>query len=120
MAEPTPLDVQAGIPYSRRIRITNGKNLWANLADFEVRSQVRAGRQITSQLKADLGPFLVASFDGNDIVIDLTLTGADTRALVGGNYDILVTDTGATDARGLRVLHGNLTVAPTTTTDADE
>ncbi|WP_028637708.1 hypothetical protein [Nocardioides sp. URHA0032] len=120
MADPTPLDVQAGVPYSRRIRITDGKNLWANLADFEVRSQVRAGRQITSPLKADLRPFLAASFDGNDIVIDLTLTGADTRTLVGGNYDILVTDTGATDALGLRVLHGTLTIAPTTTAATDE
>lgn len=120
MSEPTDLAMQAGIPYARRIRITDGKNLWASLDAFEVRSQVRAGRQTSSPLKYDLTPHLTPSFDANDIVVDLVLTGAQTRTMVGGNYDMLVTDAGAVDAQGMRVLHGTLTVEPTTTDAADE
>lgn len=120
MSEATNLAMQAGIPYARRIRITGGKNLWATLDAFEVRSQVRSGRQVSTPLKYDLTPHLTPSFDANDIVIDLALTGAQTRTVLGGNYDMLITDAGTTDAQGMRVLHGTLTVEPTTTDAADE
>lgn len=106
----TTLDITGGLPYSRRIRITNGVNVWPTLDDFEVRSEVRASPHGASKLKATLSQFITPSIDGNDIVLDLQMTGSDTRALSNGYYDIVVTDKGSTDLRGLRVLRGQLTV----------
>jgi hypothetical protein len=104
------LDVIGGLPYSRRIRITDGVNTWPTLDDFEVRSEVRVSRSSSSTLRATLGIFITSSIDGNDIVLDLQMTGSDTRSLLGGYYDIVVSDKGDVDLRGIRVLTGQLRV----------
>lgn len=119
MSEPVDLNMQAGEPYARRIRLADGKTTWATLGDFEVRAQIRASRNTTAPLKGDLGPHLTPSYDGNDIVIDLSLTGAETRAQAGGYYDMFISDTGATDARAVRLLHGTVRVATAITAAED-
>lgn len=119
MSEPVDLNMQAGEPYARRIRLTDGKTTWATLGDFEIRAQVRAGRNTTAPLKADLGPHLTPSYDANDIVIDLSLTGAETRAQAGGYYDLFISDPGADDARAIRLLHGVVRVTAAIT-DAED
>lgn len=119
MSEPTKLAVQAGVPYNRVVRITGGKSVWPALADFEVRSQIRAGRYEGTALRYDLTPHLTAALDGNDITIALSMTGQETRSLVGGYYDMFVSDVGGTDTRALRVLHGQVVVEPATTSAAD-
>lgn len=105
-----------GVPFARRIRVVAGTTIWATLDDFEVRAQVRSGRSESGRLVADLTEFLTVSLDDADILIDLVLTGAETRALAsGGYYDILLSDVGTTDARALKLLAGQFTVNPTVT-----
>lgn len=88
--------------------------MWETVEALEVRAQVRAGRTVDSRLRFDLTPFLVPSIDGEDVVVDLVLTGADTRLVQPGYFDVLVTDVGGADAQGVRV-PGVLVVSPTTT-----
>lgn len=104
----TPLNMTAGLPYNRRIRIKDGKNVWSLLGDFEIRSEVRVSESPTATLKTTLSSFFNASFDVNDIILDLNLTGKDTRSLSGGYYDVVLSDTGSVDARAIRVLFGRL------------
>lgn len=113
--EGTPLKMQAGVPYARRIRVEDGKNVWSTLDAFEVHSEVRATASVNAPLHGNLGQYMTPSFDGNDIVIDLALTGQQTRTLQSGYYDVLLTDAGSADAKGLLILFGPLTVKPVTT-----
>lgn len=113
------LAMTAGLPYSRRFRITNGKSVWPTLDLLEVRSQVRVRKQPTSALVGALTPFLTPSYDGDDIVIDLELTGAQTRTMIKGYYDIVVSDVGATDERALSIASGKVKVGTLVTEAAD-
>lgn len=115
-SESVRFSVKAGLPFGRRVRVTDGKNIWDNVDDFEARMQIREEESSTSHLKYDFTPHLVKSFDGNDIVIDWNLTGAQTRDLKFGYFDLVVSDVGATDARAIHVIHGYLSLDSITTT----
>lgn len=115
----TTLTVQAGEPYSRRIRVTDGTDIWPDLDDFEVRCQVRSGTSERYSLLDDLTPFLTPDIDGDDIVIDLAMTGADTRAAKSGYYDLILSDIGETDVRAIRILDGRFEVEPVITSAGD-
>lgn len=104
--DPVPLDVTGGLPYSRKFRITNGVNIWSTVEAFEVRGQVRAKDKATAALVANLTPYLSREIDGNDIVVSLSMTGAATRTMNKGYYDILISDPGVEDAKALRVSEG--------------
>lgn len=108
-------NITAGLPFARRIRVANGKNFWSELTDFEVRMQVRASKAYTSELLFDFTPWLVTTFDGNDIVIDWNLTGAQTRAVKSGYFDLVLSDVGTTDGSAIRALSGYFKVSSTTT-----
>lgn len=113
VANTADLVMTAGLPYARRIRVTDGKDLWAALDDFEIRSDVRSGPAESTRLRADLGQFMTPSYDANDIVIDLALTGDDTRnSMESGYYDVLMSDVGLIDEAAVQVLSGQVTVKP--------
>jgi hypothetical protein len=109
------LNLTGGLPYSRRIRVTDGAKIWPTLDLLEVRSEVRVSPIWTSRLKATLSPFITPSIEGDDLILDLKLTGAQTRELSGGHYDVVVTDKGSVDDRGIRVLKGVLRIEQLTT-----
>lgn len=113
------LAMTAGLPYARRFRVQGGKLVWSNLDQMEVRSQIRQRKTPTSPLVGALTPFLTASYEGDDILIDLELTGAQTRAMVKGYYDIIISDVGTTDARALPVASGKVKVSTLVTEAAD-
>lgn len=123
MSEAVTLPIIAGLPFTRRARLVDGRNIWGALVDFEARAQVRTRREPTATLITDLTPHLVAAYgvdtQANDIIVDLVLTGADTRAMESGHYDIVLSDTGTTDARGIELLHGSVTVQTLATAAAD-
>lgn len=108
-------DVVAGLPFIRRVRITAGKNIWMTLSDFEARMHIRVAEDPRSTLKFDFTPHLRKSFDVNDIVIEWNLSGAQTRELKFGYFDLVVSDVGITDVRAIQVLHGYLHIRSTTT-----
>lgn len=108
-------DVKAGLPFARQIRITNGKNIWATLEAFEARMHIREERDVTSSLKYDFSPHIIKSFDVDDIVLAWSLTGAQTRELSSGYFNLLVSDIGSVDDRAIQVIFGYLNLLPTTT-----
>lgn len=109
------LRLVGGRPLALRARVPGGKAIWSDLADCEVQGQIRA--TVNSPAVAfDLTPHLTVAYDGLDVVVDVVLTGADTRSLAAsarhGVYDVFLSDVGAVDARAIQLLHG--TVAVTT------
>ena len=131
-ATSTPVDLRmrAGLPYGRRFRMQDGKNTWANLADFEVRCQVRQGKTDDSLFLFNLTPYLTPSYDVNDIVVDLVMTGADTRearsailllteVAAVGNYDLIISDVGVEDARAIPLASGKVKIDTLVTAAAD-
>lgn len=120
MADSVELSLTAGLPYSRRARVIGAANIWSAVDQFEVRSQVRAGKTESSLFLFDLRPYLTPTIDGEDIVIDLVLTGHDTRLVPKGYYDIIISDPGETDARALPVLSGKIKVNLLVTAATDE
>lgn len=117
----TPVDLvlTAGLPYSRKIRVTGGTGVWPTLGDFEVRSQIRREQDSNSALLGDLKPYLTPSIDGLDIVLDLVLSGAQTKTIPSGYYDIVLSDPGAVDARAISVLSGQVKVKTLVTAMSD-
>lgn len=118
-ATPVELGITAGLPYSRRFRVHDGTNIWPTLDDFEVRSHVRAGKTSLTPLLTDLTPFLVPTLDGTDIVVDLKLTGAETRTLLKGFFDIVISDKGDVDARALPIASGRVKIGSLVTAASD-
>ena len=115
------LAMTAGLPYRRRIRVTGATSMWPTLDDFEVRSQIRAGRDVNSQFLHDLGQYITPSIEGDDIILTLELTGAQTRLLpVKGNYDVIISDPGVDDAKALPALSGKIKVGQLITGPADD
>lgn len=111
----TDIEIVGGLPYNRRIRVKDAALTWPTLDDFEVASHVRVSESRLSTLKAILTPYIFPSIEGPDIVLDLNLTGSDTRTLSGGYYDIVVSDKGSTDSRAIRALGGKLKIQPLVT-----
>jgi hypothetical protein len=100
-----------GEAYSMVVTITDGKNRWATLGACEARMQVRVNRAEAAALVDDLTARLTTAYGTgggvNDLIVTLTLTGAQTRALTGpGVYDLFVSDTGTTDAQSIRAAWG--------------
>lgn len=114
----TDLTMTRGLPFRRSVRIVDGTSLWPTLDDFEVRMQARTGQGETYPLVLDFTPHLTPSVDGADIVVDISLTGEETRALAEsqGYYDMLVSDVGVVDEEAIKALDGRLTIGPTVTT----
>lgn len=115
MTKDKPLRVQAGSPYALRVVIANGTSLWTDLSDFDVRSQIRSGEGSQFPLRGDLTPFLTKSFEGDNIVITLNMTGSQTRVLKSGYCDMLVSDVGSADDKAIRVRIGIIEVLPIVT-----
>jgi hypothetical protein len=111
----TMLVMTAGLPYSRRIRIKNVTNVWPTVDDFEVHSQIRVSNNPRSTLKGDLSEYITATIDGTDIVLDLRLTGSQTRSVSSGYYDIVISDPTPDAARGIKVLGGQIQIKPLVT-----
>jgi len=102
------LNITKGLPYSRRIRVTDGKLTWPTLDELEVKSDVRVSAVSTGTLKGSLAAFITPSFEGNDLILELRMSGKDTRTFSGGFYDIVVSDKGTDDIRAIRVLKGRV------------
>lgn len=120
---PVDLEMTAGLPYTRRVRVTGAALVWPDTDSFEVRSQFRAGKTPDTALIADLGQFLTSSVQAGDIVIDIALSGADTRALLPnlkGYYDIVISDPGIEDLRALPILSGRVKLGTLVTGASDE
>lgn len=117
---PVDLEVTAGLPYVRKIRVAGATTFWVSDDDYEIRSQVREAKAPTARLVYDLGQHLTGQIEGSDLVIELRMTGAQTRDLPKGYYDIVVSDIGTVDARALRVLSGKVRVSSLITAASDE
>lgn len=115
MAGSTRFDVKAGLPFARRVRITDGKNIWTDEGDFEARMQIRAVDRADGALRFDFTPFLSQSIDANDILIEWNLSGSQTRELKEGYYDLMISDVGEIDTKAIRVLYGYVNVIPAMT-----
>lgn len=122
--DPTDLTIKAGRPFAREIRAVGQAAVWPNVNAVEVRSQARIGRSeqypLIDPALGNLHQFMDLRIDGADVVIDMALTGADTRALaehITANtfYDVWLSDVGTTDERALQLLEGRLIVEHTIT-----
>lgn len=110
------LTMVQGVPFSRQIRVAGGTAVWSDLTQVEARAQVRRGEEVASPLVVDLTPNLTVSIDGTDIVVNISLTGAQTRLVPrDGFYDVILSDVGMTDARALKILSGKLILETTVT-----
>lgn len=119
-SEPVDLVMTAGLPYRRRFRMGGVAAIWPTLPEFEVRSQIRAGKDETTELLYNLAQHITPSIDGVDIVLDLVLTGADTRVIPKkGYYDIIVSDPGVTDQRAIPASSGKIKVGLLVTAAVD-
>lgn len=105
----TDLTVIGGQPFTLRVRMKAGIDMWATLDLFEARMQVRDRPNEWGKLLNDLSDYLTTSYDGDDVLVDLAMTGQETRALRSGFYDMFVSDTGTTDTKAVRLLYGTFT-----------
>lgn len=126
----TDLEIVAGRPFAREIRAVGQAAIWPTVNSVEVRSQARIGPSENYPLidedgtLGNLHQWMTVSIDGADVVIDMSLTGAQTRALaekITNNtyYDVWLSDVGPTDARALRLLQGRLLKESSITAAAD-
>lgn len=107
----TDFKVKAGLPFSRSVRLVDGKNVWPTLDDFEVRMHIRVAESSTSNLVYDFTPHLESVYEGNDIVISWSLSGSDTRSLRSGFYDLVISDPGAEDQRAISLAAGKISLS---------
>lgn len=114
------LMLTAGLPFSRRVRVSGGANIWSTLVDFEVRSQIRREADSTSELLGSLIPYITPSIDGADIVLDIEMSGSQTRIIPEGYFDIVISDPGSTDLRAISVLTGRIKLSNLITAVSDE
>lgn len=109
MGDTYRMEVVAGQPYACTMTFT-GQGIVDLIAatggDVEVRAQVRSGSSERYALVFDLTPFLSTSVDdiAGEIVVTVSMTGAETRTAKPGYYDMFITDPGAADVRGRKVL----------------
>lgn len=119
---PNVLKVVAGRPFSQTIRVKNIRNIWATADELEVRAQLRVGPNSTDSLIDNLHTRMTYSYDVNDLVIVLSMTGAQTRALVARQwsptghayFNIVISDVGTADSRAIVVPLITLTAGDTT------
>lgn len=106
--DPADLRVVQGLPLTRTYRFVGAAAVWPGAVGCEVRAQIRARSSYPVLL--DLTPYLsapavVAAGEGvgTDIVVTLSMTGADTRLVTRGVYDLYLSDDGPQDVRAMRV-----------------
>lgn len=106
----TILSIKSGLPFAKKINITlpSGRSWWTEVSDFEILMQIREKKDRNSPLVMDLADFLTITQVSDDVFsVDLAMTGADTRLLTrGGFYDMIMSDIGVTDERGLVIIQG--------------
>lgn len=115
MTDATDFTLVRGIPFSRVIRVPNGKTVWPDLGQVEVRSQLRKVASPTSELILNLHDFMTLDYgtddQANDVIVTWAMTGAEVRAVPSsGHYDVILSDTGPADARASRLLFGQILV----------
>jgi hypothetical protein len=115
----TNIELVAGEPFSRIIRVTGAAAIWPTTDDFEVRSEARSGPAQQCRLMADLSVYLTPSIDGEDVVVTVTMTGEQTRGLCrtakNAYYDMFLSDVGPDDARAFKIQYGQVLVDPNIT-----
>lgn len=113
--EPVTFAITQGEPYTLAATITNGAVEYPG--GVTLTGQIRKSAQ--NRLWLDITDRLSAAVSGNDLVVTLALTGADTRQVRAGVYDIFIYDAGdAEQSRAVRILHGPVTVEYAVTKDA--
>jgi len=107
-ASATKLEVARGFPFSKNVRISNGKNVWPTLDLVEAKMLIRKTKSTASDVLKDFTPYLHLDFDGNDLVVSWSLSGQETLDLVSGYYELVISDAGPQDTRAIRALYGYL------------
>ena len=97
------LELTQGLPFARGYRFLDATRAWPAGAGCEARAQTRW--RAAGEVTYDLTPHLQLLVDGADIVVTLTLAGADTRLIPEGEhvYDLYLSDVGGIDQRARRV-----------------
>lgn len=112
---------RSGLPFTMQVRLVDGKNIWPTLDSFEVRSEFRTEQDTSSRLLSDLAPFMIPTYgvddQANDIIITWSMKGDETRPFktVSGFFDIILSDPGVVDDRGILILAGELEFEMTVT-----
>ncbi len=125
MVVETNFTIIRGLPFRREIRIEGGKNVWSGLSDFEVRAQLRKKKAMDSELICDLHTFMTKAYgvdtQVDDIIITWSMTGSETLSALTakGYYDVIVSDSGSTDARAIEALSGVIALDGITTAPED-
>lgn len=122
--------VRAGKPFHCSFRCVGLTAIWPDVDTLEVRAQMRQGKDTGTQLIANLHEHMTWSYDGDDLVIDWAMNGAETRALYAvdmglhgklGYLNVIVSDTGSDDERAVVIPSADafvVAVAPVTTSAA--
>lgn len=112
--DPVTFAITQGEPYTLAATITNGAVEYPS--GVTVAGQIR--KSAHNRLWLDITDRLSTSVSGSDLVLTLELTGADTRQVRAGVYDIFIFDAGDEDqSRAVRILHGPVTVEYAVTKD---
>lgn len=124
MLTKVPLKITSGLPFLKVIVVTlpTGRDWWTDVSDFELLCQVREEPDVASILILDLADYFTPEFDGDDnIIIRFSMTGADTRLITkSGYYDLVISDTGTTDARAYTLLRGPVKRSVLVSADEEE
>ncbi len=112
MIKAVNFSITAGLPFAKQITVDlpTDRDWWTALSDFEVLSQIREEATTSAPLILDLADFIEKSFDDPDtILLDLFMTGSDTRSISSsGYYDVIVSDADTTDERAYMVSRGRV------------
>ena len=102
----TILPLVQGVPLDLSITVEGGAARYPD--GHEVRGEIRstpAGRTLLFALT----PYLSSAVVGEDVVVDLHLTGAQTRQISGGALDVFIAE-GPEQAQALRIFDARLEV----------
>lgn len=113
-ADPVNLELVEGEPYNRQFRILDAATIWP---ERQVWAQVR--QEPGASLLVDLTPQLSVDEDPGttDLLINLNLSGADTRRLRhAARWDLFISEPGPAQEAGRRLLQGAVTVDRAITT----
>jgi len=130
-----PFLITAGKTFTKVVRVVEGKNVWGDLVDFEVRAQLRQGKTTADPLIYNIHDDMTTAFGtdtvenptgSNDILITWVWNGEKTRELFAldwgpravkkGFCNIILSDVGTTDGRTIVVPVQTFKAVDTTTT----
>jgi len=110
MSTQVKFEITSGLPFSKVINITlpTGRTWWTNVNQFEVLMQIREQPTKYSKLILDMTQYLTVQFSSTNLLrVSLSMTGEDTRTFTkSGYYDLVISDTGLTDARAFVIIKG--------------